>query len=78
MGAATKYAVYVKRLPKKWNKEGKRVFREVYEMTRVNQSILAHPQAERMTPRMWDTICWNFAWLAADAVQGFTNVPESD
>lgn len=57
---------------RKWNNWPdicQRVFNSTYETALLNQDIYLHPKATREEEVIWNTTCWNFAWMAADACQ---------
>ena len=51
---------------RKWNQQSRYIFNEVFNQMR-NQQAIKHPGHPGMTLEYWKTICWNAAWLAADA-----------
>ena len=53
---------------KKWSILAKKVFNSQFETLKNNQKVLTHPQMKEVSKRMWSTVAWNSAWLAADAV----------
>jgi hypothetical protein len=64
------------RVPKrqwaKWSEESRAAFNEVYGFMTVNPRLMSHPQMAPMDVEHWSTICWNAAWLAADAAAGLS------
>lgn len=54
---------------KRWSKKGQRVFKEVYSWVNA-QEQMSHPDMKPLPKEQWKTLCWNFAWLAADAADG--------
>ena len=53
----------------KWSPKAREVFNDVYHFGMNNQSMMNHPkQEDDLKPSSWKTVCWNFAWLAADAI----------
>lgn len=56
-----------KRQWRKWNNQARYVFNEHMNQTQ-GQVNVKHPEQELMPKHHWDTIQWNTAWLAADAV----------
>lgn len=66
-GAKNAYKVPVKKW-RKWSELARRVFNLHFYELKENQSILTHPQCDTMSARMWRTVAWNAAWLAADSV----------
>lgn len=55
----------------KWSDHARRVFNLTYETLNGNQLVMTHPHAEKIPHYQWQTICWNAAWIAANAVDGF-------
>jgi hypothetical protein len=51
---------------RKWSSTERFVFNAVFSAAIKNQVVLSHPQMESVSARMWRTLCWNFAWIAAD------------
>ena len=51
----------------KWGPMARQVFNEVYSAMSRNQRLFLHPQAEKVSKRLWRTVAWNAAWIAADA-----------
>jgi hypothetical protein len=58
------------RLPDDWEPEQNRVYHEVYALALTNQCYFKHPGAELATDAHWQTICHNFAFMAATASGG--------
>lgn len=56
---------------RKWNQTARFVFNELFSAMKGNQWALTSPQQDKLTPKMWRTVAWNAAWLAADAVRNF-------
>ena len=54
---------------RKWGVVGRQVFNEVYSAMSRNQELFLHPQAEKLSKRMWKCTAWNAAWIAADAAR---------
>lgn len=52
-----------------WSKKARLVFNRVYDFIYENRAIVLHPK-HRPFPKAdhWQTIAWNSAWIAADAV----------
>ena len=65
------YKVPVKKW-RKWSTQARFVFNELYGTMKTNQSLFLHPKAEAVSGQLWKTVCWNAAWIAADAVDGST------
>ena len=67
----------INRVPKKqwlrWSDKAKRVFNETYAFMMDNPDIITHPKQKPILFFHWKTICWNAAWIAADAVMGYRN-----
>lgn len=57
---------------RRWSDEAKTAFNELYSLGERNQEIFRHPKQPTMLDDHWKTVSWNFAWLAADAVDGAT------
>lgn len=60
------------RVPKKqwlkWSEHARTIFNRVYEFMMENQEIMNHPNAvAALSYTEWKTVCWNSAWIAADA-----------
>lgn len=57
---------------KRWPELAQRVFIEQYAMMMENPNMFLHPKMGRVcdkgTKKMWKTVAWNSAWIAADAV----------
>ncbi len=53
---------------KKWGATARRTFNDVYSFGMDNMSVMRHPEHLAPKPAHWKTLCWNFAWIAADAV----------
>lgn len=53
-----------------WSEEARRVFVEVYEQGK-NQGIFLHPKTQEVPAEQWNTTAFNFAHVAAEAVDGF-------
>lgn len=56
-----------KRQWRKWNNQARYVFNEHMNQTQ-NPDHIVHPKDQGKSPELWQTIRWNTAWLAADAV----------
>jgi hypothetical protein len=54
-----------KKVWNKWTPEARKLFNELYSMG-ADQAIWIHPEMEEVSKRCWDTVRWNFAWMAAD------------
>jgi hypothetical protein len=46
------------------------IFERVYEQSVNRQIKIKHPQQPVMDKKQWDTICYNFAIIAASAYEG--------
>ncbi len=55
----------------RWSPQARHVFNMTYEGMNTNQLVMTHPHAEKIPHYQWQTICWNAAWVAANAVDGF-------
>ena len=53
---------------RKWSPVARKVFNEVYGTMNKNQWTFLHPKQDKLSARMWNTVAWNAAWIAADAV----------
>jgi hypothetical protein len=51
-----------------WSFDAKRVFNGTYEMMRHDQTMLNHPKAAVMPQAHWNTVAWNAAVIAAEAL----------
>lgn len=63
------YRVPVKQW-RKWGNKAKDVFNTVYATLKGEQAIVSHPKMPSVKEAHWNTIAWNAAWIAADAVEG--------
>ena len=54
---------------RKWSPLARAVFNNVYGSTVFSQNVLAPPSASKLPHQAWKVLCWNFAWIAADAVR---------
>jgi hypothetical protein len=57
------------KLPTKWTRHQREVFRILNNAMLTNQSIFMHPKADMIPTNHWGTIAWNAAWMAAEAVE---------
>jgi len=55
---------------KRWTEKGKKTFMDIYAFALNDQRHVTHPDTKPIPQDQWKTIAWNFAWLAADAVDG--------
>lgn len=64
----------------KWSVTARTVFNRTYDFMMNNQGVMLHPKMEKPSPQHWKTICWNAAWIAADAVDNAlpTDVENTD
>ncbi len=54
---------------KNWSKQAQKVFNSVYKWALPMQLSMHHPKlVDELAPFAWKTLCWNFAWVAADAI----------
>lgn len=60
----------------KWSAHAQHVFNLIYPNMRDTQDIFLHPKAVKMESEHWQTVAWNAAWTAADAVDGFVTKAE--
>lgn len=51
---------------RKWNQVQRQLFNDTYSFSLCNQSVLSHPKMDVIDNTQWNTLCWNFAWIAAD------------
>lgn len=65
--SANRYRVPKKQW-KRWGKTARRVFNHVYSAMRGNCRVYNHPGAA-VNVNHWQTVCWNAAWTAAEAVR---------
>ena len=61
---------------RKWNQQSRFIFNNVYHQMEFQKAI-THPKTFLMPDEQWKTICWNAAWLAADAAWESVSVRES-
>lgn len=54
-----------------WSKHAQGVFNRVYSAMVSNQEHFLHPYATAAKQLYWRTTCWNAAWVAADAADGY-------
>lgn len=55
---------------REWTPQAHAVFNLVYSTMRANQSLFIHPKAAPHSRVQWNTVAWNAAWTAANAVDG--------
>ncbi len=53
-----------------WSEAARAVFNSVYQQMRREQRTFLHPKTAKVKDDQWNTIAWNAAWTAADAVDG--------
>lgn len=53
---------------RKWGDKAREVFNSLYYTLLHNQSVVTHPNQDPLPKSHWNTVAWNSAWLAADAV----------
>ena len=53
----------------RWSRKARETFNDVYGVM-ADQRIMTHPKAKQQSPEHWETVRWNAAWLAADAMDG--------
>ncbi len=53
-----------------WSGQAREVFALVYNQGR-DQSIFIHPKTQKESDEQWDTTAFNFAYAAAEAVDGY-------
>ena len=53
---------------KKWSDIAKKTFNKVFDFAIEHPNILLHAKQEKPKARHWKVLAWNFAWIAADAV----------
>lgn len=53
---------------KKWTKDGRRVFNDLYEYSVNNERLFNHPETILLADERWKTVAWNHAWMAADFI----------
>ena len=68
MNTKNTYKVPVKQW-RKWGGIARQTFNELYETLVNNQKPFGHPQATKLKDEHWDTLVWNFAFLAADNME---------
>ena len=68
MNTKNTYKVPVKQW-RKWGGTARQTFNELYETFIGNQKNVNHPKAPAIKDEHWDTLVWNFAWLAADNME---------
>lgn len=61
----------VNRVPKSvwrsWSPQARHVFNTTYGFAMDNPELMRHPGQLPPKPAHWKTLCWNAAWVAADA-----------
>lgn len=63
----------------KWPTLARKVFNKHFREIKLNKEILGHPQMADISKRMWHTLAWNCAWLAADSVkEGLKEMSKGD
>jgi len=60
---------------RKWSDTARRAFNDTYPFMRDNPGLVTHPKSPEQKAGHWNTICWNAAWLAADAADGTYHQP---
>lgn len=58
-----------KRQWKKWNDQEQELFIAIYEVSTINSWLFQHPKTPEVSPKYWNTVAWNHAWMAADLVR---------
>lgn len=54
---------------RKWSETARRTFNAVYRVGMDSPTVFQHPKFPQPKPAQWKTLCWNFAWIAADAAE---------
>ena len=49
----------------KWSVYARAIFNSSYKFFLSNQDLMRHPEAPRLPAKLWKTIAWNAAWIAA-------------
>ena len=50
----------------KWSFEARVMFNALFDAMGENQDLFTHPDAAKIPPEHWLTVCWNAAWHAAE------------
>lgn len=53
-----------------WSQKARRLFNATYDVMMENQSLFLHPKMQKPKPHEWKALCWNAAWVVADAHDG--------
>jgi hypothetical protein len=61
---------------RRWSKQARAVFNELYGAMTASAWAFQSPKVTtlKIPARLWRVTAWNAAWIAADAVDGFTVV----
>ena len=53
---------------KKWTGRARALFNSVYTFMMSNPGLVFHPKQPGLKPEHLKALCWNVAWIAADAL----------
>jgi len=56
---------------RKWSAVARHTFNELYSSMKKNQILFLHPKQGALTRQKWQTVAWNAAWVAADAIREY-------
>lgn len=59
---------------RRWSPAARTVFNRTYDFMIDNPGLMNHPKQAPFKHEHWKTLCWNAAWIAADAVDN--TIPE--
>jgi hypothetical protein len=54
---------------KKWGEAGQSLFNSTYYTLLNNQGVMHHPKQKELPAEHWNTLAWNAARIAADALR---------
>lgn len=52
----------------RWDHLAKHTFNSVYYKMCRNQELYLHPSAPIVSKQYWETVAWNAAWTASEAI----------
>lgn len=58
-----------RKLWNRWGDTAKLVFQKTLEVVKDNPDLILHPKTVKMSDPHWQTVAWNVAVIAADAVK---------
>ena len=53
----------------KWSPQARAIFNYMYASIILSQNVIAPRSIQKIPHKGWQVVCWNMAWLAADAVK---------